>query len=92
MEIIQFKPAKGLLDFDGIGIKIDVEKQRKYWSAAFADVQTAVHFCNLNYVEAEEMVREFIAADILDPAGSHWTDTVEYLEAIVEIKGGPCPA
>src|ERR1700730_7784641 len=82
MEVIQF-PAKGLLDFDGMGIKIDVEKERESWAATFTSVQTALRFCNLDYVEAGKMVRKFIDLDILDETGSRWTESVEYLESIV---------
>ena len=85
MEVLQFPPAKGLLDFDGMGIKIDVEEQRENWAAAFLDVQTAVRFCNLDYVEAGKVVRKFIDADILDETGSRWLGSVEYLESIVSI-------
>jgi hypothetical protein len=83
MEVIQFQPAKGLLDFDGMGIKIDVEEQRENWGTTFTSVQIALRFCNLNYVEAGKMVREFIDADILDETGVRWTESVEYLESIV---------
>jgi hypothetical protein len=85
MTVIQFQPAKGLLDFDGMGIKIDVDEQRKNWGAAFTDVQTAARFCNLDYVEAGKTVQKFIDADILDETGSRWTESVEYLESIVAI-------
>jgi hypothetical protein len=83
MEVIQFPTIKGLLDFDGMGIKIDVEEQRANWSATFTKVQTALRFCNLDYVGAEKVVREFIDADILDETGVRWTESVEYLESIV---------
>jgi hypothetical protein len=83
MEVIQFPPARGLLDFDGMGIKIDVEKERENWGATFTSVQTALRFCNLDYVEAGKMVRKFIDLDILDETGSRWTESVEYLESIV---------
>jgi hypothetical protein len=66
-----------------MGIKIDVEKERKNWGATFTDVQIALRFCNLDYVEAGKMVRKFIDADILDETGSRWTESVEYLESIV---------
>src|ERR1700730_7733423 len=79
MEVIQF-PAKGLLDFDGMGIKIDVEKERESWGATFTSVQTALRFCNLDYAEAGKMVRKFIDADILDETGSRWAESVGYLE------------
>src|ERR1700730_15210815 len=84
MTVIQFPPAKGLLDFDGMGIKIDVEQQRKSWDTTFTVVQTALHFCNLDHAKAEEMARECIDADILDEMGSNWANSVVYLEAIVE--------
>jgi hypothetical protein len=83
MEVIQFPPAKGPLDFDGMGIEIDVEEQRENWATTFMHVQTALRFCNLDYVEAEKMVRKFTDLDILDETGSRWTDSVEYLESIV---------
>jgi hypothetical protein len=83
MEVIQFQPAKGLLDFDGMGIKIDVEEQREIWGTTFMNMQTALRFCNLDHVEAEKMVRKFIDLDILDETGSRWTESVEYLESIV---------
>jgi hypothetical protein len=83
MEVIQFQPAKGLLDFDGMGIKIDVDEQRENWATTFTSVQTVLRFCNLDYVEAEKMVRKFIDLDILDETGSRWTESVEYLESIV---------
>jgi hypothetical protein len=53
MEVIQFPPAKRLLDFDGMGIKIDVDEQRENWGTTFTSVQTALRFCNLDYVEAD---------------------------------------
>src|ERR1700736_1981740 len=83
MTVIQFPSAKGLLDFDGMGIKIDVEQQRDDFNALFPSVQTALRFCNLDYVEAGRRVRELIDADILDETGSRWTESVEYLESIV---------
>ena len=63
MTVIQFPSAKGLLDFDGMGIKIDVEQQRGDFNALFTSVQTALRFCNLDYVEAGKMVRKFIDAE-----------------------------
>ena len=83
MEVIQFQPAKRLLDFDGMGIKIDVEQQRDDFNALFTSVQTALRFCNLDYVEAGKAVRTFIDLDILDETGVRWTESVEYLESIV---------
>jgi hypothetical protein len=85
MKVIQFPAIKGLLDFDGMGIKIDVEEQRKNWGAAFTDVQTAARFCNLDHVEAGKTTRKMIDSDILDETGSRWAESVEYLESIVEI-------
>ena len=85
MEVIQFPPPKGPLNFDGMGIKIDVEKERESWAATFTSVQTAVRFCNLDYAEAGKTVRNFIDADILDETGSCWLESVEFLEAVVEI-------
>jgi len=84
MEVIQFPSSKDILDFDGMGIKIDVEQQRKSWDTTFTVVQTALRFCNLDYAEAGKAVREFIDADILDETGSRWLESVEYLEVIVE--------
>jgi hypothetical protein len=83
MEVIQFPPSKGLLDFDGMGIKIDVDEQRENWNTTFISVQFALRFCNLDYVEAGTMARKFIDADILDETGSRWTESVEFLESIV---------
>ncbi|MDQ6868826.1 MAG: hypothetical protein M3178_10635 [Pseudomonadota bacterium] len=83
MEVIQFPPAKGLLDFDGMGIEIDVKQQNDDFNALFTSVQLALRFCNLDYVEAGKMVRKFIDADLLDETGSRWAESVEYLEAIV---------
>jgi hypothetical protein len=83
MEVIQFQPAKGPLDFDGMGIKIDVEEQREIWATTFTSVQTVLRFCNLDHVEAEKTVHKFIDFDILDETGSRWTESVEYLESIV---------
>jgi hypothetical protein len=71
--------------FGGMGIEINVEKQRESWAAAFTDVQTALRFCNLDYVEAGKMVRKFIDLDILEETGSRWTENVEYLEKIIGI-------
>ena len=82
MEVIQF-PPKGLLDFDGMGIKIDVDEQRENWGTTFTCVQTALRFCNLDHVEAGKTVRKMINSDILDETGSRWTESVEYLESIV---------
>jgi hypothetical protein len=93
MEVIQFQPAKGLLDFDGMGIKIDVDEQRENWATTFTSVQTVLRFCNLDYVEAEKIVRKFIDLDILDETGSRWTESVEYLESIRRNdEGGTYPA
>jgi hypothetical protein len=63
MSVIQFPPAKGLLDFDGMGIEINVEKQRKDWAATFFCVQTAVRFCNFGHVKAEEIARDSLDED-----------------------------
>jgi hypothetical protein len=83
MEVIQFPPAKGLLDFDGMGIKIDIEKQRESWATTFTSAQTALRFCNLDHVEAGKTTRKMIDSDILDETGSRWAESVEYLESIV---------
>jgi hypothetical protein len=86
MEVIQFPPARGLLDFDGMDIKIDVDEQRENWGATFTDVQIALRFCNLDYVEAEEMARNSLDEDggwFIDETGSRWTESVEHLESIV---------
>ena len=83
MKVIPFPPAKGLLDFDGMGIKIDVGEQRKIFDELFTCVQTALRFCNLDYVEAGKIVRKFIDSNILDETGSRWTESVEYLESTV---------
>jgi hypothetical protein len=88
MEVIQFPPAKGLLDFDGIGIKTDVGKQRKNWAAVFIDLQFALRFCNMDHAEAEEIARDSLDEDggwLIDKLGSDWTESVEYLEAVVAI-------
>jgi hypothetical protein len=87
MEVIQFPPAKGLLAFDGMGIKIDVEKQRESWAAAFVDVQTALRFCNFDHVKAEEIARNSLGEDgwFIDESRSRWAENVEYLESIVAI-------
>src|ERR1700730_10212478 len=87
MTVIQFPPAKGPLDFEGMGIEIDVEEQRKLFDALFTSVQTALRFCNLDYVKAEEMARNSLDEDggwFIDETGSRWAESVEYLEAIVE--------
>ena len=68
-----------------MGLKIDVDEQRESWGTTFTSVQTAVRFCNLDYVEAGKMVRKFIDAGILDETGSRWLESVEYLEAIIAI-------
>jgi hypothetical protein len=60
------RQSRGLLDFDGMGIKFDVERERKSWAATFTSVQTALRFCNLDHVEAGKTVRKFIDADILE--------------------------
>jgi hypothetical protein len=85
MEVVQFPSAKGLLDFDGMGIKLDVEKQRESWDFTFTSVQTAALFCNLDYVEALKMMRKIIEADILDETGSSWAESIEYLKVTVTI-------
>ena len=84
MTVIQFPPANWPLDFDGMGIKIDIKKQGESWDAAFMIVQFALRFCNMDYVEAGKTVRTF-EADELDALRSDWTETVEYLESIVAI-------
>jgi hypothetical protein len=87
MEVIQFKPAKVLLDFDGMDIKIDVEQQREQFNALFTSVQTALRFCNFDHVKAQEMVRNSLDEDggwFIDETGSRWLESVEYMEAIVE--------
>src|SRR2546425_357484 len=92
MEVIQFPPAKGLLDFDGMGIKIDVEEQREIFDALFTSVQTAVRFCNFDYLKAEEMARNSLDEDggwFIDETGSRWTESVEYLESVVATMKAP---
>jgi hypothetical protein len=94
MEVIQFPPAKGLLDFDGMGIEINVEKQRESWAMTFTDVQTALRFCNFDHVKAEEMARNSLDEDggwFIDETGSRWTESVEYLEAIVATMKAALP-
>ena len=56
MEVIQFPSPKDTLDFDGMGIKIDVKQQRESWNLTFKSVQIALGFCNLDHVEAEKAV------------------------------------
>jgi hypothetical protein len=88
MEVIQFPPAKGLLDFDGMSIKFDVEKQRESWASTFMGVQTALQFCSFGHVKAEETARNSLDEDggwLIDKLGSHWAESVEYLEAVVAI-------
>jgi hypothetical protein len=81
MEVIQFPSRKSPLDFDGMGIKIDVEKQCESWDSAFTSVQTALRFCNFDHVEAEKAA--LVDSDILDEMGAHWAESVEYLRSIV---------
>jgi hypothetical protein len=88
MKNIQFRPAKGLLDFDGIDIKLDIKQQRENWAALFASMQFAVRFCSFNYVEAEKTVREFLdggEGDMLDRMVSDWADHIGRLEALTAI-------
>jgi hypothetical protein len=88
MEVIQFPPAKGLLDFDGMGIKIDVEEQRKSWNLTFRSVQIAPGFCNLDHVKAEEMARNSLDEDggwFIDETGSRWAESIDYLEEAVSM-------
>src|SRR3984893_5936210 len=88
MKVIPFQPAKGLLDFDGMGIKIDVDEQRKVFHELFTSVQTALRFCNFDHVKAEEMVRNSLDEDggwFIDETGSRWAESVEYLEEVVSM-------
>ncbi len=88
MTVIQFPPTKGLLDFAGMGIKIDVEEQRKLFDALFTSVQTALRFCNFDHVKAEEMARNSPDEDgggFIDEMGSRWAESVEYLEEAVSM-------
>ena len=85
MEVIQFPPAKGLLYFDGLGSKIDVEEQRESFAAIFTSVQVALHFCNKDHVKAEKAARALIDADVLDVMRSDLVESVEYLESVVAI-------
>jgi hypothetical protein len=72
-----------------MGIKIDVEKQRESWATTFTSVQTTLRFCNLDHVEAGKTTRKMIGSDILDETGSHWAESVEYLESIVATMKAP---
>lgn len=85
MTVIAFQAPKDLLAFDGMGIKIDVAKQRETFDTLFTDVQIALRFCNLDYVKAEEAARKLIDAGFLEETGSRLADSVDYLEATVEI-------
>jgi hypothetical protein len=78
-------PAKANLDFDGMNIKIDVEKQREIWGTTFTSVQTAMRFCNFDHVKAKAAVRGMIETDdtLVDEAGSHWAESIEYLESVI---------
>lgn len=81
--IIEFPQTKDPLDFAGMGIKIDVEKQRESWDAAFTSVQTALRFCNFDRMEAEKAVREFGTDGLVEALGSDWAESIDYLEAVV---------
>jgi hypothetical protein len=85
MEVIQFPTIKGPLDFDGMGIEIDVEEQRKNWNATFTSAQTALRFCNLDHVKAVETVRKCLDADVLDEMIADWRDAIGFLGAAIAI-------
>jgi hypothetical protein len=86
MEVIQFPPPKGLLDFEGMGIEIDVKQQRKLFDALFMSVQTALRFCNLDHVKAEEMARGWLGqGDLADRVGAELEESVRYLKGAVQV-------
>jgi hypothetical protein len=88
MEVIQFPLAKDPLDFDGIAIKFDIEKQLATWAAIFASIQFAVRFCSFNHVEAEKTVDGLLDrgdAGLLDNMSADWMDDIGRLEAIIAI-------
>jgi hypothetical protein len=59
------------LDFDGMGIKTDVKRQRESWNLTFRSVQIALGFCNLYHVEAEKAVRGLLGqGDLADRVGA----------------------
>jgi hypothetical protein len=89
MTATAFPSTRDLPDFDGMGIKIDVEKQRESWATTFTSVQTTLRFCNLDHVEAGKTTRKMIGSDILDETGSHWAESAEYLESIVATMKAP---
>jgi hypothetical protein len=84
--IIQFPPAKGLLDFDGMGIEINVEQQRESWNLTFRSVQIALGFCNLDHVEAEKAVRGLLGqGELADRVGADLEESVRYLKGAVQV-------
>jgi hypothetical protein len=88
MTVIPFPSAKDPLAFDGMGIEINVEKQRESWAMTFTDVQTALRFCNFDHVKAEEMARNSIDEDggwFIDESGSRWAESIDYLEEVVSM-------
>jgi hypothetical protein len=79
MEVIQF-------DFDGMGIEINVEKQRESWNLAFRSMQIALGFCNLDHVEAEKAVRDLLGqGDLADRVGADLEESVRYLKGAVQL-------
>jgi hypothetical protein len=61
------------LDFDGMGIKTHVKRQRESWNLTFRSVQIALGFCNLDHVEAEKAVRGLLGqGDLADRVAPIW--------------------
>jgi hypothetical protein len=86
MTVIQFPAAKGLLDFDGMGIEINVEQQRESWNLTFRSVQIALGFCNLDHVEAEKAVRGLLGqGELADRVGADLEESVRYLKGAVQV-------
>jgi hypothetical protein len=88
MTVILFPSPKDTLDFDGMGIKIDVGAQRELFEALFMSVQTALRFCNFDHVKAEEMARNSLDEDggwFIAESGSRWAESIDYFEEVSSI-------
>jgi hypothetical protein len=70
MTVIAFPAPKDPLAFAGMGIKLDIEEQREIFDDLFMSVQSALLFCNFDYVEAEKAARNLIDAGLLGETGS----------------------
>jgi len=83
--VIPFPSAKGPLEFDGMGMKIDIEALCESFQCGYANAQIALNFCNLDHVKAAEAAARLVKDGLIDEAGASLANTIEALEAIIEV-------